>query len=375
MALAPFLVLTLLIIASIIAGVFLIGLILLIIGASIKGKKKYEGKKSPIVMMVVGVCIMLPAAILFAVVAAHALKDDFTRAKWERDGGSVVELWQETHVTDEVAAPQALKALLFAADKGDKDAFVINFAKNVREDPEFDKMVDQFFKEYKEFPVKLDELEFDGGVAGGNATHDRGVTTRWSSAYYNINLGDDSYYIGMRFCFENDKDPDEIGVTWFEVTNLGGYVDYNLTMDGREIEHDDAVACYYCTPDEVSARRIAGHAMRWTESSVGPGSDLGMRLLSVDEMKDLLNSVKTLDEAIATGSIGQPNSEYHMSASTSVYYYYEIESESEGETGAGLVPETDKRRYVKICVSRDGEIIDAWVCSEDRGSIIKIAGD
>ena len=92
MALAPFLVLTLLIIASIIAGVFLIGLILLIIGASIKGKKKYEGKKSPIVMMVVGVCIMLPAAILFAVVAALAFKGDFTRAKWERDGGSVVEL-------------------------------------------------------------------------------------------------------------------------------------------------------------------------------------------------------------------------------------------------------------------------------------------
>ena len=352
MALATALVLILLIIASILGIVFLIGLILLIIGIVRKSNKKNEGKKSPVVLIVTGAVLMVPSIICVVLIAVSLVKSDINRAHWENEADSIVELWQHTSVTDEKAAPQALNALLTAADDGDKEAFMKCFAESVREDDEFEDMVDQFFEEYEEFPDELADLEFDGGVSGGTAEHNRGVSTRVSSAYYDINLGSDSYYIRMRFCFENDKDPDEIGVTLFEVTNLGGNVDYNLTMDGREIDHDDIVACHYCTPDEVSARRIGGHARRWT--------DTDLELISVDEMRDLLEDCDTIREAWNSGLIGTANSEYQIPQSTAEYYYYEVE------------PEDGEERYVKITVSSDGRILDAWLCSEDKHSIEKI---
>ena len=355
MALAPFLLIALLIIASILGIVFVIGLILLIVGIVSKCNRKNDGKKSPVVLIITGIVMMVPSVLCVTLIAVYVVKTDLNKAHWEREATTIVELWQHTNVTEEKAAGQALEALLKAADAGDKEAFVGSFAEPVREDPEFEREVKLFFDEYSEFPGALAELEFDGGVSSGSAEHDRGITTRTAHAHYDIKLGDESYYIKVSYCFENDEHPEQIGVTGFEVMNLGGYVDYHLTMEGRELEHDDYVACNYCTPDEVSARRISGHARRWKASDV--------ELLTLSEMKDVLNScdyLEDLEAAKRVGLIGDPNSEYHIVASTAVNYYYEI------------APEDGEARFVDIVVSAEGKLLDAWVCSEEKSAIEKI---
>ena len=152
MALATALVLILLIIASILGIVFLIGLILLIIGIVRKSKKKNEGKKSPVVLIVIGAVLMIPSIACVITIAVYLVKSDLNRTKWEKEADSIVELWQHVSITDEKAAPQALNALLTAADDGDKEAFMKCFAESVREDDEFeDEDFDEDFFENEEF--------------------------------------------------------------------------------------------------------------------------------------------------------------------------------------------------------------------------------
>ena len=160
MALASVLVLILLITALVMGAVFLLGLILLIIGIVRRKNKKNEGKKSPVVLIITGSVLMVPSIICVVLIAVSLVMSDINRAHWEKEADSIVELWQNTHVTDEKAAPQALNALLTAADNGDKEAFIKCFAKTVREDDEFEDMVDQFFEEYEEFdPIEEEIIE------------------------------------------------------------------------------------------------------------------------------------------------------------------------------------------------------------------------
>jgi len=351
MALATALVLILIIVAAVLGIVFLIGLTLLIIGIVRKCKAKNKGKKSPVALIVTGSVLMVPSIIIVGIIVYNLVSSDMNRAKWEREADSVVELWQNTNVTDDKAAKQALASLLTHADMGDKEAFAKNFAKPLRDDPEFNEKIDRFFAEY---PGGLAGLDFKSSGGGGGGSSNRGVRERHSIYGYDINLGDESYYLELAFCYVNDTDPDQIGVTRFEVYNLGGYVDYNLMQDGHVISHgdDDYLVCNICTPDEVSARRIGGHAYRWTESEVEP--------VTADEMEQILKNCTTLDDAISTGKIGQPNSEYHTPNSNGTDYIYELK------------PEDGEARYAKIVVSSDGRLLDSWLNSEDKRTIRKL---
>jgi len=351
MALATALFLVAIIIAVILGIVFLIGLTLLIIGIVRKCKPKNEGKKSPLALIITGAVLMLPSLIILIVIAVNVISSEINRAHVESRADNVVEVWQNTHVTDDKGAEQALSYLLTYADKGDKDLFRKNFAKSIQEDPDFNRKMEAFFKEY---PGGLAGLEFKNSGSSGGGSANRGVRESHSNYSFNVNLGDESYYLKLSFCYENDTDPDGIGVMGFEVYNLGGYVDYYLTSNGSVIDHggNDYLVCNICTPGEVSARRIGGKAYRWTESSTEP--------ITADEMEQLLAQCVTLDDAIATGKIGQPNGEYHLPNSNGTDYYYELK------------PEDGEARYVKIIVSSDGRLLDAWLNSPDRNTIRKL---
>ncbi|SCW26698.1 protein of unknown function [Ruminococcaceae bacterium YRB3002] len=351
MALATVLVLIMLIIAAIMGIVFLIGLVLLIAGIVHKSRERNKGKKSPVVMIVTGAIMMVPSLLCVILLAIGIIGSERERRYWEQEADSVAELWKHVSVTDEKAADQALDALLQSADEGDKEAFAKNFADTLREDPEFDGMVDEFFREY---PGGLADLKFkNDGMAGGGASN-RGHTERHATTNYDTAFWGESYYIRLSFVYKNDDHPEEIGVTGFQVMNLGGYAEYHYDENGYENYHgdDDYLVCCIRTPDEVSARRVGGHAWRWRESDVEP--------LSLEDMKALLEDSFYLQDAINTGRIGQPNIEYHISNSTGIDYYYEI------------TPDMTGSRYINISTSSDDRIIDAWLCTDEKRSVENI---
>lgn len=350
MALVPFILLALLIIAGILGLIFIVGSILLTIGIVRKGKQN-KSKILPVVLIILGVIFMRPVVVCIVWFATGDIKNKYYKSRYEKETGSVVELWRHTNVTEEKGSEQALKALLSTADSGNKELFKSNFSEEIQNDPEFNKKLDAFFDEY---PGGLSTLEFDEGGGAGGGSSNRGRRDRNYSCSYDINLGDESYYLELSFCYVNDDHPEQIGVTEFKVMNLEGYVDYYINQDGYEMSRtkDDYLVCDICTPNEVSARRVGGHAYRWNES--------GANLVSADEMSEILDDSKYLKDAIDTGRIGSPNIKHTSSATSSIDYFYEI------------LPEDGEKRYVKIVTSEDGRIIDATKQSEDKYNLGEI---
>lgn len=350
MALVPFLLLAMLIIAGILGLIFIVGSILLTIGLVRKGKPN-KSKMLPVVLIILGVIFMLPVVVCIVWFATGDIKNKYYKSRYEKETGSVVELWKHTNVTEEKGSEQALKALLSTADSGNKELFKSNFSEEIQNDPEFNKKLDAFFDEY---PGGLSVLEFDEGGGAGGGSSNRGRRERNYSCDYDINLGDESYYLELSFCYVNDDHPEQIGVTEFKVMNLEGYVDYYINQDGYERSHtkEDYLVCDICTPDEVSARRVGGHAYRWNESDAN--------LVSADEMGKILGDSKYLKDAIDTGKIGAPNITHTSSVTSSITYFYEI------------LPEDGEQRYVEITTTEDGEIIDAYKESEDKYNLGKI---
>ena len=344
MALGLTLTLILLILVVILLVVFFTGLALLIVGIVLKKRPKNKGRKSPVVMMIIGSVLMVPALVCTVWISVNLIRTDINRSYWDKNATSVVELWQNTNVTEDKAAEQAVKALLEAADKGDREAFAANFAKTVREEEGFDEKLDLFFKDY---PGEMSSLRFKDSGVNRSGSSNRGVREEYGYTTYDAVTRDDSYYLKLDFCYENDKDPDKIGVTEFHVMNLGGYVDYHYDLNGYPIAHNEkSLLCVITSLGEVSARRIGGLPCRW--------KDTDLPLISKDEMKELLSSCKYLHEARASGLIGDANVEYRMSASTSADYIYEVK------------PENGENRYVRISVSSDDRIIDAHLSSDEK---------
>lgn len=321
-----------------IAVIFLAGIILLIIGIVNKRKPKNAGRKFPTVCISVGgTLLVLPALIVAIGIVSSIGKGTYN---------SVPEHWKNALVGDRQAADEAIKALMEAAGNGDREALTKNFTAEVRNSPSFDKELDSFLDTY---PAALSECELDGGSSGSSGSYNYGHNVLTGSAHYTCDLEGKKYFINISFCYENTDEPDKVGVESFSVMNLGARALYIQESNEKamlgEYEDNTFLICDIKGSDEVDARLIGGLPFVWHPTI--------NEKLTEDEMRTLLSKTSSMDSL--TRKIGTPNVSIKYSNSTGYDYYYE------------LVPENGEPRYAHISASRNGDIIDAYVFTPEKG--------
>lgn len=322
-----------------IAVIFLAGIILLIIGIVNKRKPKNAGRKFPTVCISVGGTLLALPALIFVIGVVPGIRKTFFY-------DSVPEHWQNAWVGDTQAADEAIKALMEAAGNGDREALAKNFTAEVRNSPSFEAELDSFFGTY---PAALSECEPEGGSSGSSGSYNYGHNILTGSAHYTCDLDGEKFFINISFCYENTDEPDKVGVESFSVMNLGARALYIQESNEKamlgDYEDNTSLICDIKNSDEVDARLIGGYPFVWHPTN--------NKKLTEDEMRTMLSKTSSMNSL--TRKIGMPNVSMKYSNSTGYDYYYE------------LVPENGEPRYAHISASRNGDIIDAYVFTPEKG--------
>ena len=330
----------LLFIVIVLALSFFGGVAFLVIGIITKNVNK-KGKVFPVVSMIAGILLMLPAVISVGCVATiggvSALKEKAALSQAQ----TLPETWRaRSYMNNDTARSEAYLAVITAADSGDKEAFADCFAESVRSESDFDDRVDAFFEEY---PGGL--MDACLSRTGGTSSMHDGASCGTIS--YLGFKGDDWYIVKLTYCMEHDGHNDDIGVTSVVIRDAGTYAQYTYDYNesGGTLE-DPYLLCDLDSEGEINARIIADAAILWNDDGSSP--------LSADETEEILNTSDTLQEAIDAGVLGEPQGAIKYYNNTGYYYYYEIE------------PRDGEPQYVHIVTSEPyGDIISAYFCTPE----------
>lgn len=334
--------------------VFLVGLVLLIVGIVKRRSPKNKGKKHPTVLIVIGSILMVPLVGTLLFVAIYPGANQALTQRRIESYTTITETWQKEFVFSEGAKTQAIEALLKATEAGDKESFKSCFSDTVRGNSDFDKRVDSFFTSY---PGGFDKTKFveRGGVQGYNYDkYDGSNRVSVGTDRYLTTVGEDDFVIVVGYCYKNEDHPEDVGITFFSIRNLGGQAVFESGFDPEESDTcnyymKDYLTCDIRPASELSARMIAGGIYVWNESD-GP-------VLTRDEMSSVLSKVSSLKEAIDKGLIGNPNVTARSVNSSGCYCYYELKSAN----GEPLYAYISLDSYL-------GSINGAYTCSKFEGN-------
>ena len=142
MALVSMFIVISVIIALILGLIFIAGTVLLIIGLVKRKKSGSTGDKKPKAIIVIGsVMLAIPTVItlvFIVLVLSRMIGFPF-------GNNNLPERWQHSWVHDKQAANQAITELLSSSDDSDKERFKSCFAKELRDDPDFEKYIEDYF--------------------------------------------------------------------------------------------------------------------------------------------------------------------------------------------------------------------------------------
>lgn len=335
------------VIVLLILGILLVaGLIFLSIGMVKRKNPKNKGKKHPIVFIVIGALLSLPAVVSIVFVLVTTRKINIQTENRQIKYECVPDKWRNEWVNDHAAAQEVLDALLKAADEGDKEAFALNFTPEIQEQSDFDDILDSFFESY---PEGFSECNIKIGPVGGSGSYNYGHNVLKAGTSIDVVMDGEWYGIGLSFCYENTDNPEKVGVTYFSIMNLEGTAYYNSEYDKNSSQFEDEyLICRIMNNQELSARLINDIPYLWT--------DTPKPKITEDEMRELLNKYR--DRGIwipeVHDVIGEPNASRIEASGCD--YYYELVQKEDGEP-----------QYVHINTSTEkGEIIDAYLCDREN---------
>lgn len=314
---------------------FFAGLVMLIAGIITRTRPKNIGKKFPTVLIVIGsIVILIPVGtVLFIGIGgiASQISTSIERQSYK----SVTDKWRNEWVTDHEAANGAIKELLEAAESGDREQFKRTFTPNIQNSQSFEAAVDAFFDNY---PKGLNGCKLEGGNVSGSGSYNYGHNIQTGSTYYTCFLNGEWYSIHLIFCYENTDYPDDVGVDFFSVENLGAAA-LDEDYKGKNL------VCAIKSEAEVTARLIKNMAFMFEPSPE--------RIITEAQMKEYLKKYDDLYQL--EQEIGKPNVNIKYDNSTGYDHYYE------------LAPENGEPRYAYICTgSPTGRFYYGYVCSDTQ---------
>ena len=319
----------------ILAVLFFIGLGMLIAGLV---NSKRAKKVWPIVLDVLGSLCMLPFIILIIIGIVAYNKTNYDKMGILDEYDSLPEVWiNESIVVESVAADQAMKSNVDAARKGDRDEFVECFSQETRDREGFEQYADDFLDVFPE-GVTFKELKRSRTTSIGNVKY-TGIRT--GTAVYQGKFNGEWYFFTVQFAYYGSGHDEAKGVTYLAMMNLPGEANV-IRGDAKPMMSDDSLYLFTYMPssDEINARMVNNYAYLWNESD-GP-------VVTKDEMREILTSYDTLQDAIDAGAIGHPNC-----VETTCFYYYELK------------PDHGEPRYAFVRTIGDyGHVSEAYVYTE-----------
>ena len=157
-------------------GLFIFGLILLIVGLVTKKKPKNQGKKAPKVCIVIGSVFMgIPTCITLWLVISSAVNSASTSIK-RKSYENVTDKWRnESVMSERREADDVVAEMLKTADSDDSEGFAKFFTPNLQKGENFKDDLDKFFETY---PKGLAECELEGGSHGSSGSYNYGESVQ-----------------------------------------------------------------------------------------------------------------------------------------------------------------------------------------------------
>lgn len=205
----------------ILGGMFFLGLILLIIGIIRRKNPKNQGKKSPIVSIVLGILLLLPPVGTGVFVAGVIIKDYVVS---HRDYEVVTDEWRAHYVVPSKAVNDVTAQLLEAVNDNDRELMEKLFAKSARESLGFERQLDSFIENCPKGKAEISDENVVKGVNYDRAYKDT-TESRYDNESIKVEIGGEDYYVYAYFCNKNE-DSDEVGLIFFCLQNEKGYEEH-----------------------------------------------------------------------------------------------------------------------------------------------------
>lgn len=309
--------------------VFAIGLTLLIIGLVKRKKAIANGKKYPYVLITLGSIFSSIPLVLFVSVLGYLVVVG-NNGKSDNDNSNsynnCVDKWKNSRVNSNEVKEDIIEEFFEAADKKDKEALKLLYSRDIQED---DTLMDQIEEFIDEYPGNMAGLEFEFQSGHEEGSSDYGVSSEYLNARYEVKKGEEYYYIRFGCYYENDEEPDKIGLDYMEINSEKAKV-LKEEMDYERSEDEHIIADINVSED-FETRRIAGSPYRYEESDI--------KFTKEEVLDALRNSYDVYD---LYSYLGDPNG-----VSTRVNHIaYEIESD-ENDYRYIVITHTDADKIVK----------------------------
>ncbi len=308
----------------------IVGGILLAVGKAEKKKAIREGRNYSKAPIIVGyIFISIPFVLVLGVLVFVAISNAYTSIK-RLSYENCIDKWRNEWVSSNEVREDIVEEFFKAADNKDKDALMELYSEEIRDDCEIEKQVEDFLIEY---PEGFSELEFDykGGHEEGSSNY--GVSSEYLNASYEVEKDGEYYYISFGVCYENDEEPDKIGLDYMIVNSEKAKV----LKDESDYEHgyNEHIISDINVIEDFETRRIAGIPYRYVEKDI---------IYTREEVLDVIRESNDLYKLYSY--LGEPNGVGGRLNKV----IYEIESEN-GEP-----------RYIEITHTGDGEIVKDLTC-------------
>ena len=252
MAFASMIIAFLFIVLCVLGGLFIIGSILLIIGLVHYKKDLKIGIKPRIALIVTGCIFLLPPVgltnALVVSVAVNAVKTNIQRLSYENE----IDKWRNEYVSDSEAAKGVYKAMIKAADKGDKAAIKALFSESIQNNAVLDGQIADFLKVY---PGGFSDIEAEYDPSGSHG----GGGEEYFSAGFEVEKDGVRYFIRLSGCTKNDNAPENIGLEKFCFYSDRAYVEHDDIKDYSDPYESHFIRAAVDAAGDFEVRYIDGY--------------------------------------------------------------------------------------------------------------------
>ncbi|MGN0632579.1 MAG: DUF5104 domain-containing protein [Oscillospiraceae bacterium] len=314
MAFASMVIAFLFIVLCVLGGLFIIGSILLIIGLVHYRKDLKIGIKPRIALIVTGCIFLLPpvglTAALVTSVGVNAIKTNIQRLSYENE----IDKWRNEYVSDSEAANGVYKAMIKAADDGDKAAMKALFSESIQNDAVLDGQIADFLNVYPGGFSDI-EAEYDPGGSHGGGGEDH------FSAGFEAEKDGVRYFIRLSGCTKNDNAPENIGLEKFCFYSDRAYVEHDDIKDYSDPYESHYIRAAVDAAGDFEVRYIDGYPQKFYSYD---------RVITREEFLNAYRScrsVSELEEKLGTANVNDAGLEK---------VFFELE-EKDGEPQYGSV--------------------------------------
>ena len=248
------------IVICIIGFISFVGFIVTTVSAVKNVKRKKNGIPIKKGGLITGLLMFLLPIILIILLVVGGVVSS-VKLKIERmNYDSVIDKWENEDINAYEASWDIYKALLEAAESGSKEKMTELFSKSCNREM-MSQQIDEFLAVYPKGFYEQAEVILDGYADSGEYREDYRIERMLVD--FEVLYQNESYYVIIRACFDNTKNPEHLGITQAEILSQQAY--YLWRQDMNNEDKPQLVINCDMTDHGFETRKIHGGVFKFTE--------------------------------------------------------------------------------------------------------------